>query len=320
MRPPSPPPCLLQLEYRNRFGDAVRSGLPMDDVNAMVKVHCAALVFGLGGGGGGGGAVPLLLHFGLLCCAPRSTNHPPPNPRPLAAPQAATTPTIARAGGFGSAELAAAGEPALAKAASAMGEGPLGMGVAGASFKHDPLRGSASAPLKQQFSNPMAGMPRTSSGNPFAGEVGGVLQKAWGAGCGAAPAAAAGAAWGCGSGEPPGARRSAGGGLAVDCLRCKPPPTRRCPVCPAARRSPPSMSWTTPPARWMARPRRLVAAPAGSSAAAPAPSRGSSQVGQGRGCSGRPLALSGSHYACKASLLIAQWLPPLPGAAAPLQA
>ena len=31
-------PPLPQLEYRNRFGDAVRAGLP--DVTAMVRVRC----------------------------------------------------------------------------------------------------------------------------------------------------------------------------------------------------------------------------------------------------------------------------------------
>ena len=57
--------------------------------------------------------------------------------------------------------------PQLAKAASAMTEGPLGVGVG--SFKHDPLRGSLSL---KEHANPAAGgaVHASASGNPF-GEV-----------------------------------------------------------------------------------------------------------------------------------------------------
>ncbi|KAL4432213.1 hypothetical protein ABPG77_005975 [Micractinium sp. CCAP 211/92] len=122
----------IELEYRTRYGDAVRSGLP--DVSAMVK--------------------------------------------------AAHTPTISRSavgGALPAGEGVGAGAPGataklLSKAASALADGPLAMGAV-SSFKQDPVREALAA--KEQHpnhhTNPLAGGPtsmaRSSSGNPFSGEV-----------------------------------------------------------------------------------------------------------------------------------------------------
>lgn len=59
--------------------------------------------------------------------------------------------------------------PALSKGASAMTEGPLGVGVG--SFKHDPLRSSVKEHANPVASSGRAAMARSSSGNPFT-EVG----------------------------------------------------------------------------------------------------------------------------------------------------
>ena len=91
-------------------------------------------------------------------------------------PQAAHTPTIAPSGGGSGGEQAPPCALQLPKAASALAEGPLAMGVA-SSYKNDSFAQQMS--LKEQH-NPLAassasaaGMARSSSGNPFSGEVGG---------------------------------------------------------------------------------------------------------------------------------------------------
>ena len=91
------------------------------------------------------------------------------------APQAAHTPTIAPSGGGWGGQQAPPCALQLPKAASALAEGPLAMGVA-SSFKRDSYAQQLS--LKEQH-NPLAastasaaGMARSSSGNPFSGEVG----------------------------------------------------------------------------------------------------------------------------------------------------
>lgn len=107
---------------------------------------------------------------------------------PACAPhaQAAHTPTISRSavgGALPAGEGVGVGAPGataklLSKAASALADGPLAMGAV-SSFKQDPVREALAA--KEQHpnhhTNPLAGGPvsmaRSSSGNPFSGEVGG---------------------------------------------------------------------------------------------------------------------------------------------------
>ena len=105
---------------------------------------------------------------------PASAAHHRPDP----AAQAAHTPTIAplAGGGWGGEQVPPCALQ-LPKATSSLSEGPLAMGVASSFKTRDPFAQQLS--LKEQH-NPLAastasvaGMARSSSGNPFSSEVGG---------------------------------------------------------------------------------------------------------------------------------------------------